>query len=413
LDYRFTTDVCPVAIEVRMGSDNKPRYLVRIESVDPITGDRKRIRAGQFTNRKAAERAEAEALIKRDRGTLLTADITTVSVLLDEWLAHKTAEISANSRTDYEGVVRNHLKPALGSIRVQLLTAQRIQAQYSKWRADGLSPHVIRGCHLRLSAALDYAVRMKLLMSNPARDVRPPRLDRSKFAHWTVAEARAFLGAVDTHHQEWRDADASRYLLPRVLWDLLLREGMRRGEALGLRWRDINWERGTAHIVQTVSYDKGSGGAAKIQSRAKTRAGERTVRLSDETLARLKQRQQDWRLQRLASERWQDTDLVVCTVDGGPINPSNVGRAFRSIVQRSKVDGNPLRLIKVHELRHTSATLLLLGGVPAKVVSEKLGHASIAITLDTYSHVLPDMQEEAALVMSRLLADDEPQRSVD
>ena len=117
-----------MAIEVRMGSDKKPRYLVRIESVDPLTGNRKRIRAGQFTNRKAAERAEAEALIKRDRGTLLTADTTTMSALLDEWLAHKTGEISANSRTDYEGVVRNHLKPALGSLRVQLLTPQRIQA---------------------------------------------------------------------------------------------------------------------------------------------------------------------------------------------------------------------------------------------------------------------------------------------
>ena len=247
---------------------------------------------------------------------------------------------------------------------------------------------------------------MKLLASNPARDVRPPRLDRSKFDHWTVAEARAFLAAVETYHREWCDVDASRYLIPRVLWDLLLREGMRRGEALGLRWRDINWERGTVHIVQTVSYDKGSGGAAKIQSRAKTRAGERTVRLSDETLASLRKRQQEWRLQRIASNYWLDTDLVICTQDGGPINPSNVGRAFRAIVRRTNVGNTPLRLIKVHELRHTSATLLLLGGVPAKVVSEKLGHASISITLDTYSHVLPDMQDEAAAVISRLLSYD-------
>lgn len=173
---------------------------------------------------------------------------------------------------------------------------------------------------------------------------------------------------------------------------------MRRGEALGLRWRDVNFARGTAHIVQTVAPDKSNRGRAMIQDRTKTNAGARSVRLTSRTLDAFKQHRAKQVERRLASQDWQDNDLIVCTSTGTPINPNNVSRSFNALIRDTG-----LRRIRVHDLRHTSATLLLLAGTPAKIVSERLGHATIAITLDLYSHVLPDMQADAALAMDNIL----------
>src|SRR5687768_549221 len=145
-----------MAIETRISkADNKPRYLVRIDVRTP-DGKRKQQRVGSFTSKRAAETAEAEAITNRERGTLLSPDTTTVAELLDEWLRTKAGEISSNSLTDYGVSTRKHLKPALGSIRIQQLSAARISSQYVQWREAGLSAHVIRGAHLRLSQALDY-----------------------------------------------------------------------------------------------------------------------------------------------------------------------------------------------------------------------------------------------------------------
>lgn len=394
-------------IVVTTTKDGKRRYGVRIETVD-ADGRRKRVRLGSYSNRRDAERAEALAIDHRERGTLLLPETTTVGELLTEWLAAKRPEITSNTYVDYEGTIRLRLKPALGSIKAQKLTAARIQSQYTKWRADGLSDHAIRNCHLRLSAALDYGVRMNLLTTNPARDARTPRLERTTFQTWDHGEARAFLDAVKDYHLPRPRKDNPEVfwtpaLIPAVLWDLLLREGMRRGEALGLRWRDVSWERGTVSIMQSVTPDKSNRGATRIQPRTKTRAGERSVRLAPETLAALEERQKQWRRDKIASPIWQETDLIVCTPHGGPITPSNVQRAFASILAYAAAQGVEIPRIKVHELRHTSATLLLLAGVSPKVVSERLGHASVSITLDRYSAVLPDLQQTASDAMSRLL----------
>jgi integrase len=185
---------------------------------------------------------------------------------------------------------------------------------------------------------------------------------------------------------------------------------MRRGEALGLRWSDINWERKTAHIAQTIVPDRREGKKSAldnlplelsrvvIQPRTKTRAGARTVRLTPDTLAALKAHRTRQNAVQLAAETWYPHDLIICTAQGTPVEPPVVTRCFEHL--RVKAG---LPRIRVHDLRHTHATLLLLAGQPAKVVSERLGHASISITLDVYSHVLPEMQGDAAEAMSNLL----------
>jgi integrase len=217
--------------------------------------------------------------------------------------------------------------------------------------------------------------------------VKRPTIIKRPATVWNPGEWRAFL-------QEAKGDTMA------PLWYFLAVEGMRRGEALGLRWQDVNWERGTVHISQTVVPDRNNLGKALIQSRAKTNAGARSVRLTGETIVVLKEHRDRQAFQRQAAgDAWQDHDLIVCTGTGTPINPNNVTRSYNRLVMLSGVPR-----IRVHDMRHTAATMLLRAGVSAKIVSERLGHATIAITLDTYSHVLPDMQDVAAEAMSALLA---------
>lgn len=363
----------------------KTAYQVMVDRHDPVTGERKRVTIGTFRLKKEAQAAERDALTQQERGTLLDPNKTTTAEMLEAWLLTKHGEITGQSVRDYEIIIRKHVIPALGNIPVQKLTAPRVQAQYGTWAEQGMSARMIRGCHMRLSQALRQAVRFGIVGSNVCDSVTPPKLGRSKADTWNGEEAAAFLDLAITDSMH-------------PLWHLLLLEGMRRGEALGLRWRDVNWDRGTAHIVQTVAPNKADRGRAMIQDRTKTLAGARSVRLTARTLAALREHRTAQVARRLAAADWQDHDLIVCTSKGTPINPGNVARSYDLLILKSG-----LRRIRVHDLRHTHATLLLLEGVAAKVVSERLGHASIGITLDLYSHVLPDMQDDAADAIERAL----------
>jgi integrase len=376
-----------MSIEKRIGQDGKPAYRVRIAAKDALTGKRQNKTIGTYRTLKAAEKAERDALVAQERGTLVDPSKVTVGELLADWLKAKVAVISRNSHADYEIAIRRHINPALGSVIAQQLTPARVQAQYSAWQEVGMSPRMVHRCHLVLSQALAQAVRFGILNRNVCGELEKPSIARTKPNVWSPVESAAFL------EEAKRDA-----LAP--LWFLLALEGMRRGEGLGLRWTDVNWDRGTVHIVQTVAPDKRNRGTAVIQPRTKTSAGARSVKLTAETLMMLTEHKDRQRFQRQAAgERWQDHDLIVCTATGTPVNPNNVTRSYNRLVILSGVPR-----IRVHDLRHTAATMLLRAGVPPKIVSERLGHATVAITLDTYSHVLPEMQDVAASAMSALLA---------
>jgi integrase len=375
-----------MAIETRTGDDGRPRYYVRYDTRDPVTGARKRHRIpGSFTNKKEAEKAERAAMHQRDTGTLLEPDKTTLGELLDVWLPVVAQGLRPNTMVDYRGTVTKHLKPsAIARIEVRKLTAPALQAQYNAWLSAGLSPSVLAKIHQRLSQVLDYAVRMRIAHRNVAKDVKPPRIERPQFDHWSVEEARAFL-AEARHDALW------------PLWPLLLAEGMRRGEALGLRWLDVDLERGVAHIRQTVILDKANKGAAKIAG-TKTRAGTRSVKLADSTVAALKAHKKVWAARALAAEEWAGHDLIICSNRGTPINPGNVKRNQARICQAAGV-----RPIRTHDLRHTSATILLAAGEPLKTIADRLGHTSIRVTADMYAHSTAEMQDRAAAMMDRLL----------
>jgi integrase len=374
-----------MAIIRRKKRDGSPSYMARMEIVRDDGSRGQRI-VGTFDTLREAKIALAKAIASRESGTLLNPDTTTVSELLDEWLRAKAGSVTANTLHDYETTIRLHIKPTLGAVRIQKLTAARLQSQYTAWRDAGLSARVIRGCHMRLSQALDYGVRVKLLLHNPAKDAHPPRLAQARCDHWSPAEAAAFLNVAK------QDSLAS-------LWHLLLLEGLRRGEGLGLRWQDLDLEAGEARIVQSVIPNKADRGSPIIQRRVKTTSGARSVRLTQETAQSLRAHRIRWLERKVAATDWEDNDLVFSTRTGKPINPTNLIRQFRAIVATAGV-----RPIRLHDLRHSCASLLLLAGEHPKVVSDRLGHASVAITLDLYSHVSPRLQTQAAERMSELIA---------
>jgi len=396
-----------MAVTARIDRDGKRRWQVRVADRD-AAGRRQNRTIGTYSTKKAAERAERDALTNRDRGTLVDPATTTVAEIMASWLKVKAGEVSGNSHADYEQVIRLHITPALGTVKVQSLTAARLQSQYTAWRDAGLSARMIRGCHMRLSQALKQAVAFGIIYANPCDSVKPPTLERQTVQTWSAAEARGFLMAAEQRPELGRGGDTGRRapdpLWP--LWPLLLLEGLRKGEGLGLRWRDVDLDRGTASIAQTVAADKANAGRVIIHPRAKTAAGARSVRLTPQTIAALNAHRKRQNAARLAASDWQDFDLIVCTSKGTPVNPGgNVNRSFDAIVKAARLpDGSPLRRIRIHDLRHTAATLLLGAGVPAKIVSERLGHATVSITLDLYSHVTGDMQADAAARMGEIFA---------
>lgn len=382
----------------------QPRYRVRIHATDPVTGKRQNKTIGTYRTRREAEAAEREAVTRHERGTLVDPARVTVAELVSKWQAAKAGTVTPNSLTDYEIAIRRHILPALGSAQVQKLTPGTIQEQFNAWQAAGVKPRTLARVHSILSQALTYGLEVEQCVYRNIMDaVKRPSLTRRAATVWTPEQVWTFLDSAMNRPILTRAGDSGKTRPDELspLWHFLALEGMRRGEALGLRWQDVNWQRGTIHIAQTVVADRSNRGRAIVQPRAKTAAGSRSVKLTADTLAVLRDHHDRQAFaRRAAGSAWQDYDLIVCTSTGTPINPNNVTRSFQRLVMLAG-----LPEIRVHDLRHSAATILLRAGEPAKIVSERLGHANIGITLDTYSHVLPDMQGQAAEAMSRIMAE--------
>jgi len=371
-----------VAIEVRVSQDGIKAYRVRVATYDPNTGTRRNQTIGTFRLKREAERAERNAITNRDTGGIVGAASLTVGELLDDWYVSHKKRLSSQTAVDYHTTINLHIKPSLGTAKVSSLTPASLRQAYRSWEDSGKSPYVIQKCHQRLKQALNQAVSDRVIPSNPLAMVKPPRTPKKTMQWLDPHEARKFL-----------DAAATDTMWP--VWPLLLFEGLRKGEALGLRWGDLHWSDSgvTAHIQQQVAGDKANKGKAVILPYTKTSGSTRVVRLSNETIATLREhrlRQQRYRDEAIV---WEDHDLICCTSVGTPHNPANADRSMDRIVRRAGLSKNGLR---VHDLRHTCATLLLQNGQPIKAISERLGHSSVRITLDLYAHLVPDMQESTA-----------------
>lgn len=336
-------------------------------------------------SRRGAERVLRERLGLVESGAYVSKTQQTVAEFMRNWLTTYVAtNTKPSTQRGYEGNTRRYIIPAFGSVHLQNLQPQHIQKLYSSMLERGLSAQTTLLTHTVLREALSHAVKWDLLVRNPADAATPPRPEKEELEMWDVPDIHAFLEA----------GKDSRY---RDVYHLAILTGMRRGELVGLQWRYVNLEDRWLSVAITLQRINGRG---LVIGTPKTKKSRRTIALSQEAVKLLRRINTLQIEQRLAAGPvWQDNGYVFCQPNGKLLHPEKVTNEFRRIVVRS---GLPHLSLK--GLRHAHATLLLSAGVHPKVVSERLGHSNIGVTMDIYSHVMPGMQEAAAQALDERLA---------
>jgi integrase len=328
----------------------------------------------------------AKALSDREGGITFDADNLRLGDYLLRWL--EDSKKGSVKRVTYEGYarqMRNHLVPTLGRIKLKALTPAHLRGLYREKTETGLSARTVGYIHTTIHNALEQAVKDGLVPRNVADVVKPPQLCKEEIQPLTPAQTKSFLVAVGGHRFE-------------ALYVLAVTAGPRQGELLGLKWEDIALDRKLLQVKRTLSSTKGG---EPVFSNPKSAKGRRSVKLTAravEALRRHRERQLEEREE--VAGLWQNHGLVFPTRIGTPMSRHNlVARSFKPLLKRAG-----LPEIRFHDLRHTCATLMLAVGANPKVAQETLGHANVTITLDTYSHLLPNMQDEVAEKVNELLS---------
>jgi integrase len=344
-----------------------------------------------YESKKEAEQELAKVLAALATGVHIEpSKMLLCDFLRNEWLLAIRPTIRPTTFSSYETHVERHIIPRIGSLQLQQVTGAQINLLYARLLSESdrhgrlLSPAMVRRVHATLHRALRDAVRWNKLLRNPVDSADPPRavgFDR-EMKVWTAPVLKAFLTS---------EQDSQLY----PLWLTLATTGMRRGEVLGLSWEDIDLEVGRLSVTKTLIMN----GYATMLSTPKTKKGRRLIVLDPATtsaLRKLRATQIKVHLQR--GLPWQESQPVFVTEVGQTYHPERISKLFAQAAKRAG-----LPRIRLHDLRHTYATLALSAGVHPKIISERLGHANIAITLDCYSHCLPTLSEEAAARVAALV----------
>jgi integrase len=335
--------------------------------------------------RKGVAEKLAKAMADRDGGLIFDAGKITVAEYLDRWLADSvrgTVRVSTYER--HEGIIRVHIKPSLGRVELKKLTPAHVRSLYSEKLDAGLAPATVRKIHSTLHKALSQAISDGIVPRNAA-DVKAPRPTPEEMHPLSEDEARAFLETA-------REA-GDRF---EALYVLAISTGLRRGELLGLRWDDVDLERRMLRVGRALVRE----GGRHTLGETKTRRGRRQINLTPRTVNALRTHRKKQLEEKMRhAGLYKDCGLIFASGVGTSMNPENlVKRSFKPLLERAS-----LPEIRFHDLRHNCATLLLGRGVHPKFVQEHLGHATIAMTLDTYSHYLPSMGDQAAGAMESAL----------
>jgi len=350
---------------------------------DPQTGKRK-VRFISLPNangKRDAQQALARIVTEINSGTYAEPDKTTLAQFLERWLAHIKTQVTPRTYGGYAERVRNNIIPALGATRLIKLLPEQISEAYSKaltsGRCDGkggLSPQTVKHIHVVLKQALAQARVWRAISHNPADLVKPPKLARGEMQTVNTDQTAAMIEA----------ARGTPIFIPILLGVLC---GMRRGEICALRWRSIDLDAGQLSVVASTEQGRG-----EMREKEPKSGKGRLIALPPMLVAELRRhrmQQAEWLLR--LGVRLTDDHYVCLREDGESVWPSSLTRAFRTFMRRHK-----LPQIRFHDLRHSHATHLLAANVHPKIAQERLGHSNVSITLNTYSHVVPGMQQEAA-----------------
>jgi integrase len=357
------------------------RYMARY-TVHTQDGPKRKVTYGK--KYKEVEKKLNEARGDAARGITYDAGEQTVGEYLARWLSGSVRD-TVRQRTfeRYESIVRVHLVPAIGRVKLKSLTPVHVRGLYREKLDAGIAPGSVLHIHRALSKALKQATDGGLLPRNDAGPVRPPRPRREEIRPLDREQVRTFLETGKLDRME-------------ALYIVAVTAGLRRGELQGLKWEDVDLDTGTLQVRRTLSEPK----SGYIFEAPKSGKG-RSIRLTRKATAALREHRKRQLAERMEHDAglWVDHGLVFPSGVGTPISGGNLNRAFKAILRRA---GLPAKF-RFHDLRHTCATLLLGQSVNPKYVQELLGHADISLTLNVYSHVLPDMGDAAAGAMDAAL----------
>lgn len=363
----------------------KDSYTVVISlGKDPETGKYRQQWEAVKGSKKQAETRLTELLAQLDTGTYMKPSKTTVAEFLDKWLAdYAKPKLSPRGFERYAGIIRQHFKPDFGSLMLSQLRPEHLQKHYAARRGAGLSARTIKYHHAVIHKALETAVKWGLMARNVADGVDAPAERRNEMQTWNEDEIARFLEAAKT----------SQYY---ALFYTALFTGMRRSELLGLQWQDVDFTYSQVYVSRGLHHLKDG---SYVFTQPKSEKSRRTIALPPSAYLVLKAHREKREAEAsMLARPLTDDALVFGTVDGKPFRPNTVTRAWQTLANRAGV-----KAIRLHDARHTHATIMLKQGVHPKIVQERLGHTSIEMTLDIYSHVAPGMQQAAAAGFDRVI----------
>ena len=323
------------------------------------------------------------ALRDQQQGIPIVTERQSLQQFLERWLIDCVKpSVRPKTFASYSQLVRLHIAPELGRLYLSKLTPQEIQKFMNERLRKGLSPRTVQYLRAVLRKALNQALKWGLVTRNVATLVDSPRVERAEIKPLFPQEAQRFLQAIQGDRLE-------------ALFSTALAMGLRQGEALGLRWHDIDWDSRLIRVRYSLQRING-----KLElSELKTKSSRRDLPLIETVFAALRaHRNRQLQEKMLAGPHWQETGFVFTTTIGTPLDARNVVRKYHALLKKAELSHN-----RFHDLRHSCASLLLAQGVPLKTVSDILGHSQISITADFYAHIAPEMRREALGVMDSIL----------
>jgi integrase len=361
-------------------------WTVRIFIGNDAKGKRKYHNKTIRGTKKDAQKYLTAKLREKDLGVFIEPASMLLNEYLDKWLNEIAKQKLRNSTfSSYESVLRNYVRAVIGLKQLSDIQAYEVQRLYNDMKQRGLSARTIRYTHNVLSSALKQSLRWKMLIQNPCELCELPRLEKTEMKYLSSEETVKFLNTAK---------ESKRY----IIFLVALETGMRPEEYLALKWKDIDFTNQMLSVKRAIVWRRKGGGYDFTEP--KTNKSRRSIPISKSVIIELKnhRRKQLEEKMKLGSE-YQNLDLVFASEIGTPLYSKNIiDRHFKPLLKKAELPN-----LRLYDLRHTTATLLLSAGENPKVVSERLGHASIVLTLDTYSHVLPTMQAEATSKLEKML----------